>query len=103
MLSETTGVVSEKVLRQLLAEIQGLRKEINDLRSGIETAKIQLDPNYIYNNKEVRLILGVDERLIKKYRDEGFLSYHRHNDKYWYRGSDILSFLKRVRHEAFAC
>ncbi len=98
----TDGYVSEQTLRTLLLEIRGLRTELSELRSGIESAKIKLDPNYIYTNKDVRLILGVDERLIRKYRDNGYLSYHRQNDKYWYRGADILDFLKRSRYQAFA-
>ena len=98
----TEGYVSEQTLRTLLLEIKGLRNELNELRTGIESAKIKLDPNYLYTNKDVRLILGVDERLIKKYRDNGFLTYHRQNDKYWYRGVDILDFLKRSRYQAFA-
>ena len=76
-------------------EIKGLRAELNDLRSGLEAVKLKINPNYLYTNKEIRLILGVDERLIKKYRDNGFLSYYRQDDKYWYRGADILDFLKR--------
>lgn len=94
--------ISEQTMRTLLMEIKGLRAELNDLRSGLEAVKLKIDPHYLYTNKEIRLILGVDERLIKKYRDNGFLSYYRQDDKYWYRGADILDFLKRSRYQAFA-
>ncbi|WP_304649701.1 hypothetical protein [uncultured Duncaniella sp.] len=102
MPTNTTTNVTEQTLQTLLQEIKGLRSELNDLRKGLETAKIQLSPNSIYNNKEVRLILGVDERLIRKYRDYGYLSYHRQDDKYWYTGSDIIDFLERTHYPAFA-
>lgn len=102
MPTNTTTNVTDQTLQSLLNEIRGLRSELNDLRKGLETAKIQLSPNSIYNNKEVRLILGVDERLIRKYRDYGYLSYHRQDDKYWYPGSDIIDFLERTHYPAFA-
>lgn len=102
MSENLNGGLSEQVIRTLLLEIKGLRAELKDLRTGLETAKIKIDPNYIYNNKEIRLILGVDERLIKKYRDNGYLTYYRQDDKYWYKGYDILNFLKRSKYEAFA-
>lgn len=92
---------AEQTINTLIAEIKGLRSELNDLKEGIATAKIQLNPKSIYNNKEVRLILGVDERLIRKYRDNGYLTYHRQDDKYWYTGSDIMDFMNRTRYEAF--
>lgn len=102
MSKHTDVCISEQTMRTLLVEIKSLRSELADLRNAIETAKIQINPNYIYNNKEIRLILGVDERLIKKYRDNGFLTYHRQDDKYWYRGVDILDFLNRSKYQAFA-
>lgn len=67
-----------------------------------ESDKILLIPTAVYTNKEVRVLLGVDERLIRKYRDNGQLAYSRVHDKYWYRGTDIISFLDRTYYEAFA-
>lgn len=101
-MSTQSNNITEETLQTLLNEIQGLRTELSDLRQGLEKAKIQLNPNALYNNKEVRLILGVDERLIRKYRDFGYLTYHRQDDKFWYTGADILDFLNRTRYEAFA-
>lgn len=89
-------------METLLQEVKSLRSELADLRSGLEASKIRLNRDSIYNNKEIRLILGVDDRLIKKYRDNGLLSYHRQDDKYWYTGTDIIEFLKGSRYHAFA-
>lgn len=94
--------INNKLIDSLLSEIKGLRSELNDLRRGLESTKIRLKPDTLYNNKEIRLLLGVDERLIRKYRDNGHLSYIRQDDKYWYKGSDILDFLNRSRYPAFA-
>lgn len=101
-MSTQNNSLNEETLQTLLNEIQGLRTELSDLRQGLEKAKIQLDPNALYNNKEIRLILGVDERLIRKYRDYGYLTYHRQDDKFWYTGADIIDFLNRTSYEAFA-
>lgn len=58
-------------------------------------------PQY-YNNKEVQQLLGVEDKLIRKYRDEGLLGYTKVGDKYWYSSNDIVEFLNKNRHEAFA-
>lgn len=92
----------EQLTRTLIKEITDLRKEIVDLKEGIKRCKINLSSNAIYGNKEIRLILNVEERLIKKYRDNGYLAYHRLGDKYWYRGKDVIDFLNKTRYEAFA-
>lgn len=68
----------------------------------VGVTKLRLQPDVIYTNQEVRTLLGVDERLVRKYRDNGLLSYHRVNDKYWYTGTDIMDFLERSHYPAFA-
>ena len=93
---------TSKLLEALINEVINLRKDIDDLSTGLRKSKIEVKPTSVYNNKEIREILGVDERLIKKYRDNGYLAFHRQDDKYWYLGKDIEEFLKRTRYEAFA-
>lgn len=56
----------------------------------------------IYTNKELMKLLGVESRYLKDLRDNGFLSYSRHGDKYWYTQADVDSFLKSFKYEAFA-
>lgn len=58
-------------------------------------------PQY-YNNKEVQRLLGVDDKLIRKYRDQGLLGYTKVGDKYWYSQNDVAEFLNKNRHKAFA-
>lgn len=55
----------ENLFASLLNEIKGLRAELDDLRKGLEAPKIHLEPDVLYNNKEIRLLLGVEECLIK--------------------------------------
>lgn len=89
-------------MEALLNEIKALRTELSEIRTGMPSPKIHLQQDCIYNNKELQLILGVDNRLVKKYRDNGILSYHRQDDKYWYYGQDIIDFLHNSRYQAFA-
>lgn len=56
----------------------------------------------IYTNKELMKPLGVESRYLKNLRDNGYLSYSRHGDKYWYTQTDVDTFLKSFKYEAFA-
>ena len=46
-------------------------------------------------NKDIRNLLGVNDRLIKKYRDSDFLKYSQEGQKYWYSREDVNDFLDR--------
>ena len=78
-----------------------MRKDFNELKSSLESSKIPIREDALYTNKEIRNILGVEERLVKKYRDDGLLTFHRVGDKYWYKGVDILKFLDKCKYEFF--
>ena len=82
----------------MVSEIIALRKDFNELKTSLGTPKISIRKDAVYTNKEIRQILGVEERLIKKYRDDGLLTFHRVGDKYWYKGVDILKFLDKCRY-----
>mgnify|MGYP002308048667 FL=1 len=56
----------------------------------------------IYTNKELMKLLGVENRYLKNLRDNGYLSYSRHGDKFWYTQNDVDTFLRRFKYEAFA-
>lgn len=56
----------------------------------------------IYTNKELMKLLGVESRYLKNLRDNGYLSYSRHGDKFWYTQNDVDTFLQRFKYEAFA-
>lgn len=87
-------------LNNLIAQATACIAKLNEV--GDKYAKISIKEDALYNNKELCQILCVDDRLIKKYRDNGLLSFHRVGDKYWYLGADIMQFLNRNRFEMFA-
>ena len=78
-------IVRADSLIELFNEIKSLRSELITIKA---TPK-----NQVYTNKEVKEILGVQDKLLKKYRDNGWLAYRHIGDKYWYTQADIDQFL----------
>lgn len=79
-------LVDSSVICELREEVKSLRSELCSM-SGMHI-------NRIYNNTEVKEILGIQDKLLKKYRDNGLLAYRQVGDKYWYTQSDIDQFLE---------
>lgn len=79
-------VVRTDDLTELCVEVKNLRNELST---------IQATPTKrIYTNSEVKELLGIQDKLLKKYRDNGLLAYSQVGDKYWYTQSDIDQFLE---------
>lgn len=57
----------------------------------------------VYTDKEMMELLHIDRKTLKKYRDEGLLSYTHPFDKYYYSKDDLQKFLlnDKIRYEAF--
>ena len=55
----------------------------------------------IYTNKEVQQLLGIDDKYIRKYRDEGLINYTKAEGAYWYSQKDIVDFLEKNKHKSF--
>lgn len=87
VMTSESGFVMLKVdsLTLLFNEVKSLREEINSLKVAPQ--------KQLYTNKEVMELLGVKDKLLKKYRDKGLLAYRQVNDKYWYTQKDIDQFL----------
>lgn len=75
--SDLTNLTS--LVAVLVQEVKSLREFVN--------------PSKPFSNKEVKDILNIQDRLLKKYRDDGLLGYSQVGDKYWYSQSDIDNFL----------
>lgn len=58
--------------------------------------------NRIYDNKAIMALLGIKDKLLKRLRDNGYLGYSRHGDKYWYTQEDVDTFLRHCHYKAFA-
>jgi len=83
----------ESVLSKLL-------KEITYLRNELKSFPLTLDKQ-IFNSEDVKELLGIKDKLLKKYRDDGLLTYHQVGDKYWYTLSDINQFIENNTFSAY--
>lgn len=94
--SSNTITTAEDMLKRIL---QMLEESQERSTSGNGTS----NECRIYTNKELMKLLGVESRYLKNLRDNGYLSYSRHGDKFWYTQNDVDTFLRRFKYEAFAC
>ena len=46
-------------------------------------------------------LLGIKDKLLKKYRDDGLLSFRQVGDKFWYTQKDIDQFLSNNFYAAY--
>ena len=55
----------------------------------------------VYSSEALAELLGIGERTLRKYREEGLISYSRVGDKIFYSDEDIRSFLLKNHVDAF--
>ena len=89
-------LIEKQMWDTLVSRVQDLTLQISHIQE-----KLSVSPQY-YSNKELRELLNVEEKLIRKYREQGLLSYSKVGDKYWYYQHDVIEFLNRNKFEAFA-
>ncbi|MEG0693556.1 MAG: helix-turn-helix domain-containing protein [Oscillospiraceae bacterium] len=90
-------LIDSEKLNQLILSMEILSKQMKEL-----TEKTNINKKTVYTNNEIRELLGVQDKLIRKYRDEGKLSFHKEGDKFWYTQDDIDQFLSHNHCEAYA-
>lgn len=90
-------LIDSEKLNQLILSIEILNEQVRELSN-----KSKITEKKIYTNSEIRELLGVQDKLIRKYRDDGKLAYHKEGDKFWYTQEDIDQFLSHNHYEAYA-
>ena len=83
-------------LNKLVEFVHSLADEVRGMRSLCQSSTV------IYTNKTIKEVLGVQDKLLKKYRDDGLLSFHQVGDKFWYTYDDVQQFLSKHYYPAFA-
>jgi len=86
-----------------IKEIKEIKKMIADLRSRFDPLLPLAKKKglAVYTNKELKELLGIGDKLLKKWRDEGYLGFSRMGDKYYYSEKDVVKFLKLKHWDAF--
>ena len=81
---------------------ESLVSKVGDLTQQVSILKESYVPkSQYYTNKELRILLGVEEKLIRKYREQGLLAYSKIGDKYWYSQQDVSNFLEKTHYGSF--
>jgi len=84
--------------RELLEKILGLVES----QKMLPVQNRATQAHRVYDNKTLMEMLRIKDKYLKKLRDNGYLSYSREGDKYWYTQEDVDRFLRRFHYEAFA-
>ena len=90
-------LIDNETMNKLFLSIEVLNKQVKELSKKSNVAEKE-----IYTNSEIRELFGVQDKLIRKYRDEGKLGFHKEGDKFWDTKKDILQFLSHNHCEAYA-
>lgn len=83
-----------------MQSVTSLVEEVKALREGLNSIVI-VQSKQLYTNKTLQELLDVGDKLIKKYRDNGLLSFTQVGDKYWYTQDDVDKFLAVNHYEAW--
>lgn len=83
-----------------LDSLTTLTEEVKALKEGLKSI-VTVQPKQLYTNKSLKELLGVGDKLIKQYRDNGLLSFTQVGDKFWYSQEDIEKFLAVSHNEAW--
>lgn len=79
----------------LTATLQELILQVQELNSRQNKS--------IYTNKEMMSLLDASSATLKKWRDEGELSYSVIGATYYYSQTDVDDFLRNHHYDAYAC
>lgn len=86
----------------MFSQLLKIVEEILEWVRSTKKAALSVDPMGIYDNSYIKQLLHIQDKYLKKLRDDGYLAYSREGDKYWYRGRDIIAMLDHYCIEAFS-
>ena len=84
-------LIEKNAWDNMIGLVEELKKEVDRLKSERPTFK------KILTNKDLQQLLCVNNKLIRKYREEGLLRCSHERGKYWYTIDDVRNFLKKTR------
>lgn len=66
-----------------------------------ESSAPSTKPQFLFNNKTLQRYLGVNHRLLAKYRNDGYLGYSQVGEKFFYTQEDVEKFLQSNYYAAY--
>lgn len=92
-IKKTDELCEKEILEKILRFMEGM-EDMSSLRAN--------NAHGVYDNHALMSALNISSAYLRKLRDNGYLGFSRHGDKYWYTQEDVDRFLKRFHYEAFA-
>lgn len=92
----------EQTNKDVLMDMEALESLLSAISALGANLRKQEPALSIYNNKQVQELLHINDKLIRKYREQGLIGYTKVGDKYWYTRKDVEAFLKNCHHQAFS-
>lgn len=83
-------------IKELMQSIRELKEEIVNLKN-----QLAVGEKMLYTNQQVMLMFDISSHTIKKWRDEGYISFSQIGDKFLYSAKDIQKFLDHTRYDAY--
>lgn len=77
-----------------------LTKTLNELTKQVAVL-IDQQNKVVYTNKEMMGLLDASSATLKKWRDQGYLSYSVVGSSYFYSQQDVDDFLRNNHYEAY--
>lgn len=83
---------------------EALVKSVDDIKSIVSNLNgcSVYNPNRIFTNADVKEMLGVGDKTLKKLRDTNLLPYHLSGKEYWYLQSDLDYLMEATKVPMFA-
>ena len=95
-------LIEKEVWESICSRVAALSQKMRVYEPVRQPAKQTHQPNQrYYSNKELQHFLGVEDKLVRKYRDEGLLGYTKAEGVYRYSQKDIVDFLEKNKHKSF--
>lgn len=93
-------VIDQENLDKIFSAMEDMRNELTILNKKI--AEDGNSESKIYTNKGIKALLGIGDKTLQRYRDEGKLRFHQDKDKFWYTQADVDEFLVHTEVEPYA-
>jgi len=90
-------MIEDELFDSIISDIKDIKKLLSSQSSCSNT-----DPNRIYTNAEVKTMLGIGDKTLKKLRDNNLLPFHSYGKEYWYTQADIDQFMEATKVPSFS-
>lgn len=81
--------INDEYTDSILKQLDGMIASVKDMKD--------CSDNKIYSNHAIMENLGISDKVLVQYRNDGLLPYSKVFDKYWYTSRDVNTFMLRTK------